>query len=534
MPLLAWLRDVKPPADFREMQALAPWPDWRAKPLPQWPQKYEAWLNTHFALRAQLIRAHGIVRQRWLAAPAGDVLVGRDDWLFYSGNATMQDFVGRDPLNEAQLALWLAVLEGRRAWLRERGIAYLFVLAPNKSTIYPEKLPALLRAQARPGKMDQLLDYLRAKNSTVPVLDLRPALLALKSREPAYWATDSHWNGAGLAAACDAINARVAALGLPVRADGARDLLNISPVLRHYDCIDLLAMRGHWPLRPEPELRLRRPPDLRDVVSPLNAHALWKEAPGWKTPVTTERDSGLGHAALLCDSFFRAGGVPSDALAQVPFMLNFRRYTSLWEWATFDQIRAIVELEKPEIVIEQWTERFLKVIPADHPEFARARAATQNQIPTSDWEQPLPSKSHLARAAQGKANRGDTEERNHGFSRVIFRPSALPRFRDKIHRLCKLNLFSPVLRHASITKASFFNCVVSSALISTGMSLSTLRTSLSSASSWSSVTFFPLNDTTPSLSMPSVTVPLKSFLPAVSTFGSVMFSVAPTRACIVT
>ena len=374
-PLAGWLLKATPPADFSEMQELAAWPDWRATPRPQWPQKFEAWLNTHFALRAQFIRAHGIVRHRWLGAPSSVVFVGRDDWLFYAGNGTFEDFVGRDPLSEAQLAHWHAVLEGRRAWLRERGIAYLFVLAPNKSTIHFERLPALLRAQARPGKMDQLLDYLRAKNSTVPVLDLRPALLALKSRQPAYWTADSHWNGAGLAAACDAINARVAALGLPVRADGVRDLLDLSPVLRDYDCVDLLAMRGHWPLRPEPELRLRRPADLRAAVSPLTTVAPWKDAYAWKTPVTTERDSGQGHAALLCDSFFRFGGMPLDSPAQVPFMLTFRRFTSLWEWATFDQIRAIAELEKPEVVIEQWTERFLKVIPDDHPEFARARAA---------------------------------------------------------------------------------------------------------------------------------------------------------------
>ena len=37
-----------------------------------------------------------------------------------------------------------------------------------------------------------------------------------------------------------------------------------------------------------------------------------------------------------------------------------------------------------------------------------------------------------------------------------------------VYRDCSENLFSPVLRHASITNASFFNCVVSSALISTG------------------------------------------------------------------
>ncbi len=377
-PLVSWLLRVPPPADLQEMQALAPWPDWKSTPLSAWPGKFEAWLNHHYALRGQFIRAQSIVKHRWLSAPSNNVVPGRDGWLFYSGDRTFEDFVGRDPLSADELARWHALLEGRRAWLHERGIAYLFVIVPNKSTIYPEQLPSVLRAQHHAGKLDQVLDYLRAQGSTVPVLDLRPTLQELKARERAYWIEDSHWNGAGLVAASEAIMRRVAQLGVnagPADATGMRAWLNLQTAPRVADCVDLIAMRGHWLQPPELQLRLIRPPDLRDVTSPLVELAPWKEYPGWRKPVTTERDSSRGRAVLLCDSFFRAGGVPLDALAQVPFMLEFRRFTSLWDWASFDQVRAIAEQEKPDIVIEEWTERFLKVIPADDPEFARARAA---------------------------------------------------------------------------------------------------------------------------------------------------------------
>lgn len=378
-PFVAGLLRVPPPADLQEMQALAPWPDGTTT-FTAWPGKFEAWLNHHFALRGQIIRAHSIVRHRWLAAPSDKVVPGRDGWLYYAGDRTFEDFVGRDPLSPDELTRWRELLEGRRAWLRERGIAYLFVIVPNKSTIYPEPLPPLLRAQARPGKLDQLLDDLRTHNSTVPVLDLRPALRAVKARQPAYWIADSHWNATGLVAATQAIVQRVNALGVTV---GATDRSAIAAAMtfeqatRDSDCVDLLAMRGYWPRTPEAQLRIKRPAALRDVPSPLADVAPWKEAPWWKKPVATEYDAGRGRAVLLCDSFFRAGGVPLDALAQVPFQLEFRRFTSLWEWATFEQIEQIAKLEKPDVVIEEWTERFLKVIPADHPEFARARAAAK-------------------------------------------------------------------------------------------------------------------------------------------------------------
>ncbi len=377
-PLVAWLLRIRPPSDLQEMQALAPWPVWSETRLAAWPGKFEAWLNHHFALRGQIIRAQSIVQHRWLAAPGASVVPGRDNWLFYSGDRTFQDFVGRDPLSDDELARWQALLEGRQAWLRERGIAYLFVIVPNKSTIYPEQLPRILQAQHRPGKLDQLLDYLRVRHSRVNLLDLRATLLELKSRERAYWIADSHWNAPGLVAASEAIMRRISQSGLAVGVTDAasrRPLLNFQSIPRMADCVDLIAMRGYWPQPPELQLRLQRPADLHDTTTPLADLPPWKEYPAWRKPVTTERDSGRGRAVLLCDSFFRAGGVPLDALGHVPFMLEFRRFTSLWDWASFDQFQLIAEHEKPDVVIEQWTERFLKVIPLDHPEFARARQA---------------------------------------------------------------------------------------------------------------------------------------------------------------
>ncbi len=374
-PALAWLARVPPPAAMQELRELAPYPDARKTPLAQWPAKFEAWLRDHYALRGHLIRAHSVVRHRWLRAPANNVIVGRDDWLLYSGERTVEDFMGRDAFSPAQLDQWLAVLEGRRAWLRERGITYLFVFAPNKSTIYPEQMPAALARRAQPGKLDQLLAHLRTHASPVESLDLRPALLEQKRTQRLYWTADSHWNAHGLIAATDAILARLRGMGLDAGAGDWRDALKIETVPRIADCADLLAMRDLWPAPPEAQVRLARPADLRDATSPLASLPPWDTAPWWKKPVTTERASARGRAVVLSDSFFRAGGVPLDAIGHVPFEACFRRFTGLWEWATFDQIREIAEHEKPDVVIEAWTERFLKVIPADHPEFVRARVA---------------------------------------------------------------------------------------------------------------------------------------------------------------
>ncbi len=98
-------------------------------------------------------------------------------------------------------------------------------------------------------------------------------------------------------------------------------------------------------------------------------------------PFAFERASGVGRAVMLCDSFFRVGGLAADVNAQTPLLLNFQRFVSLWNWnattnlANHEMLADLAEKERPTVVIEQWTERYLRTPPPDHPEFQRARAA---------------------------------------------------------------------------------------------------------------------------------------------------------------
>lgn len=380
-PLLAWLCRVPERTGVREMRALVAWPEWRTTKLEKWPAAFEAWLNDHFPSRTRVVQWYGVVRHRWLGEPSTHVVVGRDNWLFYIGEKTVPDLLGRDRLSEAELQQWQRALEGRRAWWRERGADYLLVLVPNKSTVYPEKLPAFLRSQAQSGKFDQLTGHLRDAKSPVAVVDLRPALLAAKAKGTIYWPTDSHWNAEGLATGSDAIVTRLREMGVlpPGRDESA--WTKIENVQREGDCIGLLTLGGRWPIDPVSQLRLTFPPDLRAVPTVLSESPTWKAAGPWSQPVAFERDSGTGRVVMLCDSFFRVGGQPAGVSSQTPLVLNFQRFVSLWNWtgtvnfANYDMVADIAEKERPTLVIEQWTERYLRTPPPDHPEFQRARAA---------------------------------------------------------------------------------------------------------------------------------------------------------------
>jgi alginate O-acetyltransferase complex protein AlgJ len=59
-------------------------------------------------------------------------------------------------------------------------------------------LPAMLRRLQYLPWAAQLDDYLKNAGSPVRFLDLRPMLLEAKSREPVYWKADTHWNQYGV------------------------------------------------------------------------------------------------------------------------------------------------------------------------------------------------------------------------------------------------------------------------------------------------------------------------------------------------
>src|SRR5512137_1943070 len=82
-------------------------------------------------------------------------------------------FLGCNLMSEETMAHWLLMLTERQHWLERRGIAYLLVIAPNKSTIYPEYMPAIY-PRGRRTRLDQMTGFVERNAPGFPWLDLRP------------------------------------------------------------------------------------------------------------------------------------------------------------------------------------------------------------------------------------------------------------------------------------------------------------------------------------------------------------------------
>lgn len=326
-----------------------------------------SYFEDHFGFRRLAIRANAWLRHSLLGTSPGEViLVGRDTWLFYGSYesekvaGTLADLRGRRPLGLGALERWRKALQYRHRWLAERGVAYLFVVPPDKHSVYPEQLPWWLVPARAPSRTDQLVRHLAATAPELHVLDLRPAMRAARSGYPLYLAHDTHWNAAGAWVASRAIEQEVARL-LPGFVPQAPERTSLSWLdVPGGDLAVMLGIPGSFservpfawpPERPSEKVTVREPcVPCGPPGSPL-------------LPATTWEDPGSPWRAVLVADSYRNALVPH--LRQ-----GFGRLTAVSPLRipiTLDRLQALVESEHPHIVIESRLERSLRDLPDTPP-----------------------------------------------------------------------------------------------------------------------------------------------------------------------
>jgi alginate O-acetyltransferase complex protein AlgJ len=143
---------------------------------------FDAYYQDHFGLRELLIyRYHREINKRFRNAPAPEVVVGRDGWFFYSGERVLEDLRGGLRLEPGQLEQLSEKIRANGKWLEQQGIAYLFAVAPNKQSIYPDLLPDYIPREKKESRLDQVVAALNGDGES-RVIDFRPALLASREK----------------------------------------------------------------------------------------------------------------------------------------------------------------------------------------------------------------------------------------------------------------------------------------------------------------------------------------------------------------
>ena len=154
----------------------------------------------NYYLRQRLVTAWSALNQKALHTSIADnVLLGSGGWLYFGD--TLDDYTGNHLLSDAEIASAANNLALMSDYCESLGAKFLFTVAPNKNSLYPQRMPDLPVFSAR-RNADALRDALAAKN--VPYYDLFEAFQA--QSEILYFAQDSHWNSKGAALAADGLN----------------------------------------------------------------------------------------------------------------------------------------------------------------------------------------------------------------------------------------------------------------------------------------------------------------------------------------
>lgn len=163
--------------------------------LPQFFTGVEEYINDHFGFRDfYLSRYHRELDKRFgITSPRSTVIKGLEGWYYFNNFNLLNDFLGRISLNRQQLKAWLTSQEEKHDWLRKRGIHFLYFVAPNKQSIYPEYLMQHALASKGTSRFEQLL---KVTDGQLPdfMVNLHPLLTANAHDRQLYYKTDSHWN----------------------------------------------------------------------------------------------------------------------------------------------------------------------------------------------------------------------------------------------------------------------------------------------------------------------------------------------------
>lgn len=168
-----------------------------AKAMVKFPGEYSSYYHDHYLLhdwQVDLVRG---LRLRWFEEKHfPNVLIGKEDWLFYSGEGNIADFQCTSPFTPEELQRIRDRLLQVDATLQEQGIQFLLVIAPNKESVYPEYLPEGVAQIGDVCRIDQVVEMLSAEE-TLDILDLRAVIREGKNQGQVYHRTDTHWNDLG-------------------------------------------------------------------------------------------------------------------------------------------------------------------------------------------------------------------------------------------------------------------------------------------------------------------------------------------------
>lgn len=166
------------------------------------PQEYEEYFNDNIPFRNNLITLNSAIDYFVFHQSSNKrVIVGQDNWLFYSDvkdGDPIGCYKGENLYTEEELQMIAENCMSMQRFLNEQGKEFLIFIAPNKERIYSEKMPEWYGRPAETYRALQVAEYLQ-NNTNVRVIYPYKELMEAKKclSENIWYKTDTHWNWVG-------------------------------------------------------------------------------------------------------------------------------------------------------------------------------------------------------------------------------------------------------------------------------------------------------------------------------------------------
>lgn len=201
LPFGLTLCDIHPVAkNIRENRVLVEKPSLKQTPLLQWPVVLDPWFQDGLVFRSYCVGLYLKIWEEWLSAPVKSSATGQNGELFpiLSSAPILQFYLGLQPITPYERIHFKLAHAGMYIFLKSKGIPYVLVTIPDKTTLYPEYLPFWAHWCKGESIHDQKVRAIREIG--IPWIDLLPVLSTKKYEHALYNKTfdTGHLNGYGM------------------------------------------------------------------------------------------------------------------------------------------------------------------------------------------------------------------------------------------------------------------------------------------------------------------------------------------------
>lgn len=191
------ITDAGKNSENSENRTLAEKPDFSVKEIEEYPARYEEYFNDHLPFKAKFIQLNQRINYHLFQMAENDQCVmGDDNWLFFKGDNTLEDFQGTCRYSEEQILFIADEIKRVNDYFNSLGKKFVLVIVPNKESIYGEYLPKKYTQFEDYTRADQVYEYLK-ENTDILVNSPKRELRENKDKYQSYYKYDTHWNAVG-------------------------------------------------------------------------------------------------------------------------------------------------------------------------------------------------------------------------------------------------------------------------------------------------------------------------------------------------